>query len=123
MIINCLEVEIFKDHGGDCSNGGISSRFHSILVPCPFGPVSFDSEKELPLNFCTFETRDVFEGILYTDIVPATVNEYGGIWPRPGWWMFGGTIAYTSDSRFSSMAGLYPLKIRDRQERNRRKKA
>ena len=35
---------------------------------------------------------------------------------RPGWWMYGGNIACTSDSRFYQ-ATQYPVKIHDRRER------
>ena len=115
MKVRCIRVDIFKDRTGDCSNRGISSRFSSVLLPCEVGPLSFDGEEETPLNFCMICSRFLF-GEIYLDVVPAMINERGQIVPRPGWWMFGGTIAHSSDSRFSDMAGRYPLKIRDRRE-------
>ena len=43
--------------------------------------------------------------------------EDGQIVPRPGWWMFGGNIADTSDSRWRELTYLgYPLHIHDRKE-------
>lgn len=117
MIINCIRVDVFRDRQlGDCSNNGITSRFDNVLLPCGEGWITFDSEKEVPLNFCMIEYREILGGY-YRDIVPATVNQYGGFERRPGWWMMGGTFAFTSDARFSQMAGLYPLAIHDRRER------
>lgn len=116
MKINCLSVEVLRDRFGDCTNGGISSRFNELLVACPDGPQSFDADKLLPLNFCVME----FRHLGFTDhvrIVPATVNERGEIVKRPGWWMFGGNVARTSDSRFFELSGVhYALDIHDRQE-------
>jgi len=112
MKINCLSIDVYRFRHGDCTNGGISSRFGELLVFCHDGPRSFFSEHELPLNFCTVER---IYGISH--IVPAMVTEDGQIVPRPGWWMFGGNIADTSDSRWRELTGLgYPLHIHDRKE-------
>ena len=112
MKINCLSVGVYRSRLGDCTNGGISSRFDELLVFCHDGPRSFFSEHELPLNFCTVERC---YGVAH--IVPAMVTEDGQIVPRPGWWMFGGNIADTSDSRWRELTYLgYPLHIHDRKE-------
>jgi len=117
MKINYLDVEVYRSASlGDCTNGGVSSRFDKLLIACPDGPWSFDGEKEVPINFCMIEKRSVF-GEICSSIVPATVDESGRVVKRPGWWMYGGNIASTSDSRFSDMKGhFYPLKIHDRRE-------
>ena len=113
MIINCLPVEVYRSHYGDCTNGGISSRYLELLVACPDGHIHFDSEKELPLNFCAIR-----EWYGSTHIVPAMVDENGMIKERPGWWMYGGNIGDTSDSRFTALKGHhYPLHIHDRREK------
>ena len=120
MKIHCLDVDVYRnDTFGDCTNGGVSSRFNRLLVACPNGPITFDGEKEVPLNFCIIEKRNLFGGTLPdVRIIPATVDESGQIVKRPGWWMYGGNIAACADSRFSEMNGhYYPLKIHDRQER------
>jgi hypothetical protein len=114
--INYLDVDVYRFPMGDCSNGGISSRFGELAVACPYGPHSFDADEVLPLNFCVIERRELG----FTDhvrIVPATVDERGVIVKRPGWWMFGGNVARTSDSRFYELSGVhYALDIHDRQE-------
>ncbi|MBQ6734861.1 MAG: hypothetical protein IJR00_08135 [Lachnospiraceae bacterium] len=117
MKINYLTIEVYKDNAiGDCTNGGISGRFNTLLLACKRGPWHFESEKETPLNLCMVERRQLFS-VTYTDIIPAAINDAGEVVPRPGWWMFGGNIAYTSDNRFSEAVGhSYPLKIRDRRE-------
>ncbi len=116
--INCLPVNVYKNPSGDCTNRGISSRFRELLVYCPDGHESFDSEKETPLNFCMVERQTFFGGrTANTVIVPAMVDDAGNVVKRPGWWMYGGNIADTSDSRFTQLkGGYYPLHIHDRKE-------
>lgn len=112
--IRCLAINVYRSAAlGDCTNRGISSRFDTLLLACPDGPITFDADAETPLNFCMLERR-----LGYTDIVPAAVNERGEIVPRgPYWWSCGGNIASTSDSRLSALAGhYYPIKIHDRRE-------
>lgn len=118
MKINCLPIEVYKNgRFGDCTNNGISSRFSTLLLACPDGHITFDSDKELPLNFCMIERRRLFGNEEHQSIIPATVDETGKVVARPGWWMFGGNIASTSDSRFTRLKGhYYPLDIHDRQE-------
>ena len=118
MKIRCLNVNVYRSSRlGDCTNGGVSKYFDQLLVACPTGNVAFDSDREIPLNFCMIERRRLFGDEESVRIVPATINEDGNVVKRPGWWMYGGNLAETSDSRFSEMAGhYYPLKIHDRQE-------
>ena len=123
MIVRCLSVNVYRNSIGDCTNGGVSSRFDTLLVACPDGSVTFDSDVETPLNFCMVERRricSVYGSMaepVHLRIVPACVDESGQIVKRPGWWMNGGNIADTADSRFSRMNGhYYPLTIHDRQE-------
>ena len=115
MFVRCLSVYVFRESPLDCTRGGVSSRFHELLVACPDGPHCFDSDKELPLNFCMIETRELPTGI-HQRIVPAMI-ENNKIVKRPGWWMNGGNIAHTSDSRWTALKGhYYPLDIHDRRE-------
>jgi hypothetical protein len=113
MKISALAVSVYRHPLGDCTNNGISNRFRELLVYCPSGPRSFFSEHELPLNFCA-----IVHGCNgYRYLVPAMVDEDGAIVPRPGWFMYGGNIADTSDSRFNELTGVnYPLHIHDRKE-------
>ena len=117
MKIPCLTVSVLRDSRlGDCTNNGISSRFDSLLIACPDGPQSFDADELLPLNFCVMERRNL--GFTeHVRIVPAAVNERGEVVKRPGWWMFGGNVARSGDSRFFDLSGIrYPLDIHDRRE-------
>ena len=110
MIIHCLPIEVYRNNRlGDCTNKGISSQFETLLMYCPDGHVTFDSDKETPLNFCAM--RQAYDTL---HIVPAMVDG-DRIKARPGWWMYGGNIACTSDSRFYQ-ATQYPVKIHDRRE-------
>lgn len=115
--INYLTVGVLRDsYLGDCTNRGISSQFNTLALACPDGPSSFDADEILPLNFCMMDFRDL--GFTHhVRIVPATVNERGEVVKRPGWWMFGGNVARSDDSRFFEFAGVrYPLDIHDRRE-------
>ena len=118
MKIHCLKVDVFRNHFGDCSNNGISKYFNELLLACPDGPDTFDSEKETPINFCMIERRRFsFSDAEHLNIVPACVDASGRVVKRPGWWMNGGNIANACDSRFSKLCGhYYPLAIHDRQE-------
>ena len=119
MTIHALPVDVFRSSKiGDCTNDGVSKFFPELLVYCPDGHREFDADKEIPLNFCMIRTRQLFGGrSKYVDIVPATIDESGKPIPRPGWWMYGGNIGSTSDSRFNRITGIdYPVKIFDRQE-------
>ncbi len=112
MKINCLRVTVYRNPYGDCSNNGISNRFQELLVYCPNGPHHFFSEHELPLNFCMV---DYTGNVAF--LVPAQVTRDGLLLHRPGWFMHGGNIAYTSDSRLAEITGTpYPVAIHDRTE-------
>lgn len=116
MTIRTLPIDVYRFPMGDCTNGGISGRFPTLELACEFGNHSFDADVAIPINFCAVEHRSL-SGEDCFDIVPATVDENGKIVKRPGWWMAGGNIGYTCDSRFSELTGIhYPLKIHDRKE-------
>lgn len=113
MKINCLPVNVYRNsRHGDCTNNGISKQFDTLLLYCPDGHITFDSDKETPLNFCALRER---AGTVH--IVPAMITESGKVAARPFWYMNGGNIANTSDSRLHDMCGhYYPLNIHDRRE-------
>ena len=116
MKIRALSVEVYRFPLWDCTNGGISSRFRELLIACPDGNEEIDTDVMIPLNFCAVVRRDLGFTEVCT-VYPATVNEDGEIVKRPGWWMYGGNIADTSDSRWRALSGgYYPLHIHDRRE-------
>lgn len=93
-----LHVEVFRWQLGDCSLGGVSSRFNTLtLVDCP-GP---------------FEPCDKYPAV--------RLNRKGGVvCAEPvdgvGPWMHGGTFIYSCDSRFRQFVGNggYPVALHDR---------
>ena len=122
MKIKALPVSVYRTGKMDCTNGGVSSRFNELLVACPDGHITIDTEVGIPDNFCMAQNRELFniygcDTMKQVRIVPATVDDSGNVVPRSGWWMYGGNIADASDSRLRDMTGVfYPLHIHDRQE-------
>ena len=101
--MKAIEASIYEDKWiGNCSNKGISSRFDRVLILCEDGFIDVDGTEE---NLC--EVRYItFGGHTHYFVEP--VAEPQGIG-----WMSGGSIVYTSDSRFPFD---YPLTLHDRQE-------
>lgn len=94
-----LSVEVYRPaQSGDCTNGGVSSKFRELLVPCegdnPWdcGPYEYDPENP-PENLCNIERRELFGQVILT-LVPANGR---------GWHMYGGNKADTSDSRWGEL--------------------
>ncbi len=104
--MRALSVEIFKSHLGDCSNGGLSSKYKDILVICPDGNVEVD-ETNPPENLCKIVERDLGFTV-YKYIEPVAH-------PTGVGWMASGAIGYSCDSRFRRMSE-YPLVMHDRTE-------
>jgi hypothetical protein len=95
----------------DCTNGGISSRHSRLTLINAEGP--FDPKPDAPAVIMESHVRGCLR------IVPCDSDGKR----LPGWFMFGGNFASTSDSRFSAKAeallgahfyGAIP--IHDRQE-------
>lgn len=105
-----LPVDVYRSINiGDCTNGGVSSRFDRLLVLCDDGFIDVDMDNP-PENLCKVVHRFLFGRDVY-HIEP--VEE-----PKGCGWMAGGNFAHTSDSRFSDMCGHQygALAIHDRQE-------
>lgn len=96
-----------KDYG-NCSNYGISTRFNKVLLIHPEGFIEIDDENP-PENLVKIVTRD-FGNRTYTHIEPVAR-------PTGCGWMYGGTLVYSGDSRFTELS-RYPLQFHDRQEFN-----
>lgn len=106
MKIRCIKAEIYKDRNGDCSNGGISSRFSDVYIPHEEGPYTIESDDTE--NLCIVEVKEFFKKE-YTRLVPSKLKTSGK------WYMMGGCFAYSCDSRFREISE-YPLPIHDRVE-------
>lgn len=104
--MRALPLYIYKSKHGDCSNGGISSRFNEILLVHDEGFIDID-ESNPPENLCKFVEKD-YGFTVYKHIEPVAKAKGVG-------WMAGGTLVYTCDSRFRRMSE-YPLVLHDRTE-------
>lgn len=100
--MRALPVGIYKNKGKDYSNGGISSKFNEILLLCEDGFKEVDGTEE---NLCRLDVIRYGEHTHYY-IRPVAEPEHIG-------WMAGGTVVFSSDSRFPFD---YPLSLHDRQE-------
>ena len=116
MKIKAISANVYRFPLGDCTNGGISSRFDKVLLPCEDGYIDVDTDN-LPENFCYVRMRVLFGNRVY-DIRPADIKD-GELVNRDGkWYSMGGNFAYSSDARFHRMVGdMYgAIAIHDRVE-------
>ena len=105
--MKALSISVYKNgRYGDCSNGGITSRYNELLLVCDEGWIEVD-ENNPPENLVRIVTRH-FGGKEYKHIEPVAQ-------PTGAGWMSGGAIGYSCDSRFREMSED-PLSIHDRQE-------
>lgn len=103
--MKALPISVYRtDRLGDCTNGGITSRYDTLLLIHNEGFVDIDTENP-PENAVVLISRFIC-GRVYKHIEPLAKPKHLG-------WMHGGNIAYTSDSRFPND---YPLCVHDRQE-------
>jgi len=100
--MKAIRCSIYKDRGGDCSNGGISSRYNDVLIVTPDGWIDVDGTEENLVELCFIEYGGKTHYYLEPVARPTGVG-----------WMYGGTIVSASDARFPFD---YPLKLHDRQE-------
>jgi len=90
-----LLVSVLRDAGGgDCTGGGLSSRYTQFVIVNVEGPI--DSDARSPPVILEAHAQGK-----YVRIVPAVYMPPGKWMRDPRWWMMGGNFAYTSDSRFS----------------------
>lgn len=107
--MKALPISVYKNgRYGDCTNGGITSRYNELLLICETGFVTVD-EDNLPENLVKVVTRTI-GGREYKHIEPVANTDRGSVG-----WMYGGNLAYCSDSRFREFSE-YPLCVHDRQE-------
>lgn len=107
--MTALRLHVYRDNIGDCTNGGISSKYNELLVICDDGYIDID-ENNPPENAVKLVKRKLFGKTLF-HLEPIAA-------PKGVGWMFGGNYAATSDGRFSEMlGGMYgAVAIHDRQE-------
>lgn len=105
-----LTIYVYRSGIGDCTNGGISSRYNELILVGEGieGPVTVDLDNP-PENLVKIVKRKLFQGT-YNEMEHMHIEPYNN---EGKWFMYGGNIACASDSRFPSH---YPLKIHDRYE-------
>ena len=105
--IKAMVADVYRC-GSDCSNGGVTSRFDKIYYEHPEGFLELDAE-DLPENFMVLKEEPS---------LGAVVKRFYPYRDADGrrWMMWGGTFAYSSDSRFPGNPGAEPVKIFDRHE-------
>ena len=105
-----LLVDVYRRAGGgDCTNGGISSRYDSLCVVNVDGPFE-PSERACAVMLC----KGAYGS---KNIKPAKLVD--GVWvvDTDKAYMAGGNFADACDSRFSAAVGFYgAVSIHDRTE-------
>ena len=109
--VKTLPVEVYRDHLGDCTNGGVSSRHNTLYLACPDGFVDSDPADPTTLRLVK---RELF-GKTYVHAESyygkaALFSREDGAVVGP---MAGGNFIYSCDSRFPSD---YPIPLHDRYE-------
>lgn len=95
--------------GGDCSLGGISSKF-SVLILLP----TESTRKQGIIVPELLEARDNGIFLYYRPEFKDMIAAPEGYEDKErNWYMFGGNFIWTSDSRFPAK---FPIKIHDRRE-------
>ena len=108
-----LTCEIFKSHFGDCSNGGISSKYNEVYLLCPQGNVEIDLDNP-PENLVKLERRELWGEKHYY------IRPYKDCPSNKVGYMMGGTFIYTCDSRFSEYCEIHnAIQFNDRTETQR----
>ena len=113
MEVQGLIVSVFKNplYKG-CSLNGLSEQFDDLILigEGVEGPAVVDLDNP-PENVVTLVKRKLFGGKEpYLHVEPLDGCNNGG----DKWYMAGGALCYTSDSRFPC---VYPLQIHDRCEK------
>ena len=126
MIERCVDFigcDVFRsaDRSGDCTNGGVSSKFtelylcrdyvteNDVIEYCQAHNCMDEIER-----FVKCETRNLFGGRrIYKDIVLVYEGNRQGLLGG----MSGGNLLYSCDGRWEEITGSpYPLSIHDRYE-------
>lgn len=107
-----LLVDIYRraDAKGDCSNGGLTSKFSKAILIGEGIPEIFDAGEETPALILV--KRELYSERLgarhtYLHAEPLDMHKSGK------WLMYGGNHIFSSDSRFPND---YPIKVHDRTE-------
>lgn len=110
MSCRAISLYIYKNKAGDCSNGGISNKYNEVIIEHPEGNIILE-ENNLPENFVIVD-EIVLGDFVHYFLRPADGNP---LHKNHNQWQYGGTICYSSDSRWREIFP-YPLCLHDRHE-------
>lgn len=110
-----LIVDIYRDGGTDCTNGGATAKGRDALLVHPDIDGPFEESPKRPTLYLLQVARIGGQPQWEAHTSPA-VSPHGI--PTDGA-MFGGNFVFTSDSRFRQLVGGfgYPVPVFDRIER------
>ena len=102
-----LRVRVFSDVSlSDSSNGGFTvTHADKLVVPCIDGNINEEDVEEEGLIILTLQSTNKPQVYYYFE------HRVDGEWT-----MSGGNFVYSSDSRFRSGYGSYPIAVHDRRE-------
>lgn len=106
-VVKAMVADVYRS-GSDCSNGGVTSRFDKIYYAHPEGFLELDAG-DLPENFMVLKEEPCLRSTARRFYPHGDVD-------GKRWMMWGGTFAYSSDSRFPGNPGGVPVMIFDRHE-------
>lgn len=87
-----ISLEIFKNRGRDCSNGGLSDNYNTCYIECKRGWID---EGNVPEDAIVKVVKGAL-GTIHLEPIKAVPGDSVG-------YMFGGCYVATSDSRFSEL--------------------
>ena len=93
-----LPLNIYKPGYGDCSNGGLSSKYCNCYIECKDGWVN---EKDILPDAIVKLEKGAFGTVHLVPCKPSDANHTN--------YMFGGCFVSSSDSRWSKMLEEYGL--------------
>lgn len=111
-----LYVDVFTNGRGDCTNGGVSSRFRELCVVNVDGP--FDPKPDAPAVALVDGPSGTKRVVVVMDCAePGEEREWQQVTPGGSRPMFGGNYAASSDGRWTREVGFYgAVAIHDRFE-------
>jgi hypothetical protein len=99
-LLKGMSVSVYRDaDGGDCTLGGISSKYKRLILVGACVPEIFEETEDCPSILLKIHMGQPIA-------VPDTDK----------WTMMGGNFLYTCDSRFRENVNPYPIRIHDRIE-------
>lgn len=107
-----ISVDVYRSKRGDCSNGGITSKFDELDLYSDIN--NFKEYSEIPVDSLVLIKRVLFDKNC-DYVIPYTYSLFQSNKVISGNGMFGGCFVYSSDSRYRELCNN-PLPVHDRIE-------